>query len=163
MNDTTPAHGKNWDTAAGDAADRISPWAWLANGVGTRADRQNHLRITAWSIAWVVAILIAGSVLRGELGPTVEGNLVWMIAAAPNLVALGVIRAYLRFFRETDELVRLIQLQSMALGFTVWFFVFVAWELFIQAGANPLFYDAAIIVPLLSGFFGQFFFAWRYR
>ena len=73
------------------------------------------------------------------------------------------LRAYLRFFRETDELARLVQLQSMALGCSVWFFVFVAWELFIQAGASPLFYDAALIVPLLSGFFGQFFFTWRYR
>jgi hypothetical protein len=154
MSETPQDRNKGWDTSDHDSTQRISPWAWLANGVGTPSDRRNQIRLTVWSIGWVGAILAVSAILRGDLGGfglPAEGRFVWVLAALPNLVGAGVVLAYLRFLRMTDELVRLVQLQAMSLGFSVWFFVFVAWETFEEAGAPPLAHDAAILVPVFLG------------
>ena len=91
-----------------------------------------------------------------------EGPTAWVMAVFPNVVAVGMLLAYLRFLRMADELTRLIQLQGLAVGFGAWIFSAMAWKAFEAAGATfPD--DVLFMVPILAMSIGTLYFAWRYR
>ena len=58
----------NWDTPPLDGTRQTSSWAWLSNGVGTPADRRNQVRLTVWSLIWILGFAAASQTLRGNLG-----------------------------------------------------------------------------------------------
>ena len=60
----------------------------------------------------------------------------WVVAVLPNVLAAGTLFAYLRFLRMADELIRLIQLQGLVVGFGAWFFCGMGWEL-LETGRLP--------------------------
>lgn len=148
-----------------DETQPTSRWAWLANGIGTAADRRNQALFLAWTFAWMLSFTLAAQTLKGNLsglGLEVEGSAVWVVAVLPNVLAVGTLLAYLRFLRMTDELARLIQLQGLAVGFGALFFLSMCWELLEAAGAPPL-GDAQLVVPLFAMGLGTLFLSWRYR
>ena len=154
------SHALNLDETNG-----TSRWAWLSNGLGTAADRRNQALFIAWSFAWVLSFTAAAQTLQGNLsrlGLEVEGLAAYVVAIVPNVLAVGALLAYLRFLRMADELTRLVQLQGLAVGFGVLFFLSMGWELIEAAGAAPL-DDALLAVPCLAVAFGQFYFGWKYR
>jgi hypothetical protein len=106
---------------------------------GTALARRNQYRAVIWMAGWMVVYTLAAQALRGNLGgPELTGWAATAAALAPNLAALGALRAYLRFLREADELTRLIQVQSLAIGFGAWFFWTLSWQLLEYSGfARP--------------------------
>lgn len=158
-------HG-DWDGTGRDHTPQKSGWQRIAACLGTGADRRNNLRILAWTFAWAVGYTVAAQALKRNLGGfdlEVGTWRAWGVAMAPNLLAVGVVLAYFRFLRMADELVRLIQLQALALGFGVTFFFLLAWELFEVAGAPTLDPSDAAMVPAFTWMIGSVYFGWRYR
>jgi hypothetical protein len=84
-------------------------------GTATPADARNNRRMLVSTLVWVVASL-AAIVVMERFGD--DSLAVSSAALAVAVVAwIPVVRAYLRFMRETDELTRLVQTQSMAVAF----------------------------------------------
>ena len=113
----------------------------------------------------MLSFTAAAQTLKGNLsglGLEVEGSAAWVVAVLPNVLAVGVLLAYLRFLRMADELTRLIQLQGLAVGFGALFFLSMGWELLEAAGAPPL-DDAQRVVPIFAMGLGTLYFSWRYR
>ena len=81
----------------------------------TAADRRNGRAITIWSLLWVVIWLSALATMEsfGDQSLAVSAAAL----AATALATIPLIRAYVRFLREADELTRMIQLQAMAVAF----------------------------------------------
>jgi hypothetical protein len=138
--------------------------AWLANCFGTPADRRNQRWFLAWTIVWMLGLTAAAQTLKGNLsglGLEAEGPMVWVVAALPNLLAVGVLLSYLRLLRMSDELTRLIQLQGLSIGFGAWLFYRLAWEGFEAAGVSPP-NDWDLLVGCLGMALGQVYSSWRY-
>jgi hypothetical protein len=85
-------------------------------GTSTPADLRNNRRLLVASIVWVACFLASLMVMEryGDLSLAVSSAAL----AVAGVAWIPVVRAYLRFLRETDELTRLIQMQAMAVGFT---------------------------------------------
>lgn len=140
-------------------------WGWLANCLGTPADRRNQRVFLVWTVLWMLGLTAAAQTLKGNLsglGVEVQGPMVWVVAVLPNVLALGVLLSYLRLLRMADELTRLIQVQGLAVGFGAWFFYIMAWQGFEAAGATPP-NDWDLLVGVLGMAVGQVYAAWRYR
>lgn len=84
--------------------------AWNASPVERRA----RIAVTAWSLAWVVAFLVTDAAIDRAW---VQGEAaVVTLTAGVALVGVVWLRSYARFIRRTDELMRKIQLDAMALA-----------------------------------------------
>jgi hypothetical protein len=130
---------------------------------GTAADRRNQYVYLLWMAGWMAVYTLAAQTLRGNLGlPALTGWAATAAALAPNLAALGVLRAYLRFLREADELTRMIQVQSLAIGFGSWFFWTLSWQLLDDAGFAPPADDWMLMFPLAAMAIGQLALTRRY-
>lgn len=99
----------------GTATTQRESWAQVYCRTDTPADRRNGRRIAATSLLWVAAFLGSLMVM------TRYGDSSLAISSAALVVAavawIPVVRSYLRFLRETDELTRLVQMQAMAVAF----------------------------------------------
>jgi hypothetical protein len=108
-----------------------------------------------------VVFLLASSALgEGWIEP---GGTAWVVALLPDLFALGVVLAYVRFLRGADELMRRVQLEGLALGFGAGFFFAMGYRLLERAGAPGLDINDASIPMLIAFFAGQTIALWRYR
>ena len=132
---------------------------------GTPTDKRNNRLILAWSLAWAVGLTVAAQTLKGRIFDVAIGAnaLTWVIALVPVALFVGVLRAYLRFVRGTDELQRLIQLQALAVGFGAGLLLLMHWELFEFVGAPGMDPSDAVMVPIFAWVSSQFYFGWRYR
>ena len=92
------------------------PRAWWSSlcGTGTPVDRANTRRLN-WASLLGVVVMLGAMVIKERY----DGNLTIAVSALVAMAAawIPIVRAYLRFLRETDELTRLIQTQAMAVGF----------------------------------------------
>ncbi len=92
-----------------------SRWWQPFCGTATPTDARNNRRILVSSLVWVVAFL-ASLMAMERLGDTSLA-----VSSAAMVVAVAawipVVRSFLRFIRETDELTRSIQTQAMAVAF----------------------------------------------
>ena len=79
----------------------------------TESDTRNERRIIGWSIAMAVTFVAATFVIEGDI---VTNTAVTVLLTA-GVGALGVVLvlAYRRFIDQTDELMRKIQLEALAL------------------------------------------------
>lgn len=85
-------------------------------------DRRNAGLLRRWTLVWAFSFVIASLFL----GPSADGPASvspWLngIVAVPLVAGALMIRSYLRFLSEADELVRLILLRAAAGGFGVVF------------------------------------------
>jgi hypothetical protein len=85
-------------------------------GTSTPADVRNNRRLLVASIVWVGSFLASLIVMERYGDDSLAVSSAALAVAA--IAWIPVVRAYLRFLRETDELTRLIQMQAMAVGFT---------------------------------------------
>jgi hypothetical protein len=108
--------------------------------------------------AWAVAFTAASQLIKR--GVVTEGPLAWGLAALPFLFGAGVLVAYARYLRETDELQRLIQLQALALGCGGTFFLIAGYEVLQRLGAPMGEVDDVTMV--MAGFYALgTFLGWR--
>jgi len=128
---------------------------------GTELDRRNQNRFVRWSLAWAVSYVAASWTLKADLD--LAPPLVWFLVAAPNLIAIVAVLAYLRFLRMADELLRKIQIEGLALGFAAGVLVSLGYQLAETAGAPRLETDHIIVVMIFSWMTGQLLGIWRYR
>lgn len=150
MNSQSPTHREGW-------------FSRIFGDCGTAADRRNQYRYLIWTAGWMAVFTLAAQALKGNLGgPELSGWAATAVALAPNLAALGVLRAYLRFLREADELTRLIQVQSLAIGFGAWFFWNLSWRLLEDAGFARPADDWMLLFPLAAMAIGQLALTRRY-
>ena len=136
-------------------------WQAIKGCSGTEIDRRNQYWFSAWTLAWAVSYVAASWTLKGD--SDLATPLVWLLVAVPNIVAIGVVFAYLRFLRMADELLRKIQLEGLALGFAAGVLVTAGYQLVEAAGAPQLETDHIIVVMIFSWTIGQLLGIWRYR
>lgn len=127
----------------------------LAACMGTDADRRNQMWVAGGIIAWSLAYTITNELMH-------RGASVWLVLI-PAAVAVTVVWLYARFLRETDEYVRWLQFQGLALGFGLSLFVIALLEALRKAGHSYDFADESATVMLLSWGVSQLFIAWRHR
>ena len=90
-------------------------WWKSVCGTSTPADARNNRRLLVASIVWVACFLAALMVMERYGDDSLAVSVAAFAVAA--VAWIPVVRAYLRFLRETDELTRLIQMQAMATAF----------------------------------------------
>lgn len=125
----------------------------------TPRDRVNMRRVNLALAIWALAFLGSTALLRFG---AVEGAAAWLVALAPATMAVIAIRHYVRFLRAADELLRLIQLEGLALGFGAGFVFMTSWRLFERAGAPQLDVSDGLLVMILFWTLGQVLAARRY-
>jgi len=139
-------------------------WQALSRACGTPADKRNNGRIVGWTAAWAVGLTFASQTLKGRILDVAPGSWrSWAIALVPVALFVGVLGAYLRFLRETDELQRLIQLQALAVGFGAGVLLLIHWELFELVGWPAMDPSDAVLVPIFAWMISLLYLAWRYR
>ncbi len=124
--------------------------SWLSGiaASSTPIDQANNRRFTFWCIAWAIAILAATwTVTMVEALPKAAA---WVIAALPNIFAIGALVSYMRFLRMTDELQRRIQVEGLAVGFGVGW-IFAIGYLVLQAAGAPQLPVTAMILVMTAG------------
>jgi hypothetical protein len=150
------------DARQGDG-ERLGWWRWMTScaGMMTETDRKNSNRFTGWTFAWAVSFVGATLVLKAGLVP--EGAASWAVALAPDVLGLAALLAYVRFLRQTDELMRKIQLEGLAVGFGVGVVFAMGYRLLERAGAPDLDINDVVLVMLLAWVVGQLVALRRYR
>lgn len=102
---------------------------------GTQRDRRNQLRVTGWTLAWVVSWLLVLAALRFDwLAPGILSSTAAVVTA---LVGVGLLLAYRRFLRQADELRRKIELEALAMALGVGMVGGLTYWLLELAGAVP--------------------------
>ncbi|GJM44597.1 MAG: hypothetical protein DHS20C21_14390 [Gemmatimonadota bacterium] len=112
-----------------------------------RRDVANQRRVLVWSLIWAVAVLANAAAIRTEWLPGRSMELA--AAAATSLVSVGVLWAYQRYLRETDELRQRIELEALAFTVGVGVFGGMAYSLFhrvLSAGEPDLTYVTAAMM-----------------
>ena len=131
----------------------------LCSSLMTPRDRGNFRRVNIALAIWALVFLGSTALLRFG---AVEGAAAWLVALAPATMAVIAIRHYVRFLRAADELLRLIQLEGLALGFGAGFVFMTSWRLFERAGAPHLDVSDGLLVMILFWTLGQVLAARRY-
>lgn len=112
-----------------------SRWDWFFAGHGTVTDQKNNRRLNRYSLIWAGALIGASALIGGVDMPA---PLRWVVALAPNVFALLALTGYLRILRMTDEMIRRIHLEGLAVGFGATYIFVIGYLLAEHAGAPPL-------------------------
>ena len=80
----------------------------------TPRDVRNSRNFHVWFFLTLVAFAAATVLIDGRLLPPAAG---WTLTAVTALLSLAMLRAYMNFLREADELLRKIHIDGLALGF----------------------------------------------
>jgi hypothetical protein len=129
------------------------PWATPRDQANIR---RVGLALLLWAVAWIAARLLL------EAG-ALEGVAAWLAALAPCTMSLIVVRHYVRFLRDADELLRLIQLEGLALGFGAAFVFTTTYRLFEKAGAPDLDINDALLFMVAFWLVGMWLAKRRYQ
>lgn len=119
-----------------------------------RAIHKRYLREFFLAMAAYVALIG----LYGVLVPRLPGS-PWrfVLAAAPLLPVIGVIRAVVRLIRDEDELEQRIDLEAFAIAAMLTGFGFFSFGLLLSVGVfpkPPAFLVAILVMPALFGSYG---------
>jgi len=139
------------------------PWfSWGCHGSLSERDRRNLRRYNAWVVAFALAFVTAVALLtKPSLGEAAAGA--WIVALVPDVLGVMAVRAYVRFLREADELVRKIHLEATALGFGTGVVFILGYSLAELAGAPALDMPIPAAVMLAMAGIGQWLGMRRYR
>lgn len=98
------------------ARERINPWSWhgLPWGQLRPRDRANEHRTTLYAFLWIFSL--AAIRVPYELAALPAWS-VWALAALSLWFGFLFVRSFYRMLREADELLRIVQLEGLALGF----------------------------------------------
>ncbi len=112
-----------------------SRWDHFIAGDGTATDRANNRRFNRLSLLWAASLIACSALVGGVEMPTA---LKWVVALTPNLFAIMTLRGYLKVLRMTDEMMRRIHLEGLAVGFGTGYIFVIGYLLAEHAGAPPL-------------------------
>ena len=126
----------------------------------TANDRRNVMRYNAWLLGWMV--LWSGALLL-IVRTGLSGPVAWALAAVTVVPGVFGLRAYVRFLREADELLRKIQLEALALAFGIGVLFMMSWRLFERLGAPKLDLNDPVLVMFVVWAGAQWWVARRYR
>jgi hypothetical protein len=143
--------------ASSDTERRPSFWACLAPV--TPRDRKNMWRFNLALFIW--ALVFVGGTALVRYG-ALEGVAAWLPGFASFGMAMIAVRRYVTFLREADELLRLIQMEGLAVGFGAGFVFTTTWRLLERAGAPQLDVSDPLLVMIVFWTLGQLFAARRY-
>lgn len=134
-------------------------FAWSSCAEHMRpSDLANMRRTTIWMITWTLSFAVATVLLALHVVKALP--LTIAVATAPTLLGIGVIRSFLRFLREADELMRKVQMEAIGWGFGAGLVFMLGYRLFERIGAPHLDIVAPFVVMLFATAIGQFV-AWR--
>lgn len=77
--------------------------------------RRNGIALAAWAISFALSFNV-GRWFFQNVGWAPVGPVAWVISLLPLIPGFLAFRAYLRFFRESDELVRKIVVEGLLFG-----------------------------------------------
>ena len=109
-------------------------------------DRRNKLAHVRWSILLMASMIGVAWVLKSGFASTPALKAV--IVAVPMALIVPWLLTYLRFMRETDEFVRKIHMEGIAIGFWTAFAVGLGYVVLEGAGLPPLHPSLAIAILL---------------
>lgn len=141
-------------------AEQRTFWQMVRSCSGSAADRKNQYRFLVWAAIWAVIFVAATWALNRGL--VSGGAAAWLIAIAPLLPGALALRAYLRFLRMADELVRKIQFESLAFGFGCGIMGGLGYPLLERAGA-PEFPELMLLAMAFGWTGGQLWAMNHYR
>ena len=127
------------------------------------ADRKNRRRYVIWWLAWGVVFTTTSIVLKHW--PQLVPGLPLRVALIALSTALGVATAlaFIRFLRQTDELVRKTNLEAMAVAFGAIMVLGTTWGLVENAGGPHWNLRDAFLVIVYVWLIAQIFANSRYR
>ncbi len=139
------------------------PWfSWGCHGYLSERDRRNLRRYNAWVIAFTLAFVTSVALLtKTSLAEATAAG--WVVALVPDVLGVMAVRAYVRFLREADELVRKIHLEATALGFGIGVVFTLGYSLAELAGAPTIDLPVPVAVMLAMAGVGQWLGMRRYR
>ncbi len=115
----------------------------------TPTDVRNIRRWGAWMLAWALVSFADAEWFGGVTGETSAVTL--GLAAATAAVLVGLVLAFARFIRESDELNRQIHLRGLAVGFALGFLVALVGEALEKAAVvDRLQVDVVALVMILG-------------
>lgn len=144
--------------AAAEPGSRRGRAGWInalqTNGMRA-SDRRNERRVNVYASIWIM-MLISTSFLKVDT-PTEQlvTMLIFVLSAIPGLL---LVKSYLRMLREADELLRIVQLEALAIGFGAGFVSGIT-MVFVQPPA-PL-GIMAVVGPMVVGFTARILMAGR--
>lgn len=141
--------------------ERRNLWQVIKDCTGTAADRRNQLLCVAWILVWALSFTGASRWLEWRAGA--DGPLEWLVAILPNLLAFGALFSYLRYLRRTDEMMRKLQLEGLAIGFGVSVIGTTGYQLFERVDAPPMATGDVAVMLMMAFVIGQVFAAWNQR
>lgn len=130
------------------------------SGFGTKTDRKNQKHFVFLMFIWAVLFIASTWLLKGEY---FDGILSYIVAILPTVVGLVGVLSYVKFLRETDELIRKIELEGLAIGFGVGVLCILGYPLLVMVGLPPISIQTAGAVMLFAWVFGQIIARRRYR
>lgn len=131
--------------------ERRTYWQMLQACSGTAADRRNQYRFLLWAALWGVSfVAVVWALDRGRVPGGIAS---WFTALVPLVPGLLAFRAYLRFLAEADELLRKIQLESIAFGFGCGVIAGLGYPLLERAGAPPV--PELMLLAMMFGWAGR--------
>ena len=149
------------NSASAAPAGRRTWWEMILACSGSAADRRNQYWILVWGLVWGVGFVGAAWALRPDVG--LNQRAAWIVAIAAVALSVPPLLAYLRFLRMTDELLRKIQLEGLALGFGAGAIFGLGYPLLEEAGAPDFAPGIIVVVMMLGWVVGQFLGLIRYR
>ena len=132
---------------------------------GSRRDRRTNRNGIAFAV-WVClfgASFTAGHWLLGATGWTPEGALAIGYSLLPVLPGLMAFRAYLKLFREADELMRKVLIEGLLFGVGAVMLFWGAIQLPEHVWMHKVSADTVISVMMIAWSLGTIWAAWRYR
>lgn len=126
----------------------------------TERDRRNNKRFLVACILWML-VYVGIDLIQEKTA--ISDEAAWALALLPAIPAVWVYMVYMKFLRETDEMVRRVQLNGLAVGFAAGAFMVIGIQAPGLAG-DRIFDQEMVLVAMTFGWVaGQFWGAWRYR
>ena len=143
------------------STERRTLWEMILACSGSPADRRNQYWILVWGLVWGIGFVAAALALRPDVG--LSRGATWAIALTSIALFVPPLLAYLHFLRMTDELLRKIQLEGLALGFGAGAIFGLGYPLLEEAGAPDASDSTIVVVMMVAWALGQFLGLVRYR
>lgn len=125
----------------------------------TPRDSRNVRIVNAWALAMATSFVAATILVSEKL---VSPPIGWALTAATAVCGIGMLRAYVVFLREADELLRKIQVEGLALGFGVGAVFMLVYRLSERLGAPQLDTSDPLLVLVSAWVIGQWIGIRRY-
>ncbi len=142
-------------------AEQKTLWQKILCGSGSKQDQRNQIHFVIWTFLWALSLVAVTWGLKSDYD--FPYRLDWLLAIVPTLLGIAVLISYIRFLRETDEMLRKIQLEGLAIGFGVGVLFTAGYQLFETVGAPAIDSHDTVAIMMFAWVFGQLLAMRRYQ